>query len=961
MKKVRLMAAGLLVLVLNLPATLTAQEESEERSLPDTTSVPGNNEAYEPGPLLRVPRSRSVASYSTVSGQDLFRTPVANISNTLYGLLPGLRVTQRSGEPGYDDAVLQFRGGGTYDNSGLIIYVDGFQVQRSYFAYLSPLEIESITILKDPVTLATFGMKGANGVLWVETKRGQAKKPTINVQVVNGWQQALDYVKPYGSYNYARKYNEAVSNDNYSLNGYQFDWTPTYTEAQLQAYRDGTGTNVDWYGEALRKNSPYTNANVNLKGGDSNTRYAVILDYMRQGGMYDVATNSTNSNAQIQRYNIRSNLDFRFFKIFEAKVDLGGRIEDRRYPNFNGPSLWSNMASYPANIYPVVDASGHWSGTTTYPNNPLASLRALGWASTHDRTLQANFNLKQRLDFITPGLYLSEAASFNTWNRTSASKTATYARFNNGVQTTTDKQTDIISNGARTTNQYDWKQYIFTAGYDRSFGVHQLSGAVNYFISDYVVDYGTNQAGLNTGDNIFYHFKNIGGRFNYTYDRRYIAEIGFGFSGSDNYAPGNRWGFYPALSLGWVLSNEAFLEENTTVTNLKLRVSGGLTGNDQSANGRYLYKQYYGGSGTYYTGASSLTSNAGIRQQALANPDIFAEQSLKLNAGVDATFFNKLSLSLEVFQDKRTDIVGQDNSLSATFGALLPYVNLGKVTTKGLEATLRFQERSGPVDWWAGAMISYAKNKIDYRAEVPTLNDFSRVTGSPIGTPIGLIADGFYDIDDFDADGTLKDGIPTPAFGAVQPGDIKYKDLDGNNRVDQNDVTRIGDPEYPNLIYAIDAGARFKGFDLSVLFQGAAGTDVNLLTAAAYQTVAFVQNSNITPIAGNAWAYYPDQGIDTRASANYPRLTTKANENNYRTSSFWMKKGNFLRIRQIEAGYNIPAATLRRMGLNQLRVYVSAINPFTWSYLGREYGLDPETWSGYPGLKSYNVGINLTF
>lgn len=954
-----LLLGGTVLYQTRLNAQITKTESTQDSShiTPNDTKVL----SFENGPFLKIKKAASLSASSSVLGSTLSKMPVANITNTLYGMLPGLTVQQGSGEPGYDGASLSIRGRGTYDNAGLSIYVDGFQTTSSYFQYLSASEIESITILKDAAALSTFGMKGGNGVLWITTKRGAASKAKVEVNIVSGAQQAININKPYGSYDYARLYNEAVSNDNYALNNNQFTWTPKYFDAQLDAYKNGTGTNIDWYNQALKKNGNYTNANIVFSGGDITTKYAVVLDYMRQQGLYDVSTNDNRSNAQIQRFNIRTNLDFSFFKIFEAKVDLGGRIEDRRYPNYNGPQLWQDMSVYPSNAYPVKDSiTGNWSGTTIYPNNPVASLQALGWLSTHDRTLQANFNLKEKLDFVTPGLYLNEAVSFNTWTRNKASKTATYARFYNGVQTTTDKNSQITSNGSSPVDQYDWKQANITAGYDRTFGLHAISAAVNYYASNYITDAGTNASGQNTGNNIFYHYENIAGRFHYAYNDKYLAEFGFGMSGSDNYAPGNRWGFYPSLALGWVVSNEPFLQGNKTIDLLKIRASVGKSGNDASNQGRYLYQQYFVGSGTYYTG-TSLTGNSGIVQSYIANPDIFAEKSMKYNIGVDATLLKKISITGDVFLDKRSGIITKNTTLMASFGGSQLYSNIGKVTNKGFELSASYNDKIGDVGYSIGGWIAYALNKIDYQAEIPPVNSFNSTTGLPIGTPMGLVATGFYDISDFNTDGSLKSGQPIPQFGAVQPGDIKYKDLDGNGKIDQNDITKIGNPNFPSLTYAFNASINYKGFDASVVFQGASGCDINLYTAAYYQTVAFVNNINVYPIAQNAWAYFPSQGIDTRATATYPRLTTKANNNNYQNSTFWMKNASFLRVRNMEIGYSIQPSVLKRLHLEKLRIYLNAVNPFTWSYLLKHYNIDPETPSGYAGLKSYNAGISLNF
>lgn len=481
----------------------------------------------ESGVYFSVPAANSILPRASIGSATITKTPVANLTNALYGQLQGLVVRQGSGEPGYDNAGLSIRGRGTYDVSGPIYYVDGFQVTQSYFSYLSPEEIEQITVLKDPVSLSTFGMRGANGVIWVVTRRGQARKQQVRFNYITGWQQPIVLNKPLRSLEYAQLFNQATSNDGFRLNGNRFVWSPAFNDTQIEAFRSGMGTDVDWFAENLKKSGRYSNANLILNGGDGQTRYGVVLDYMKHGGLYNVPTNDQTSNAQIQRFNIRTNLDFSFFKIFEAKVDLGGRIEERRYPNFNGPALWNNMSSYPSSIYKPKDTSGFWSGTTLFPNNPVASLKALGWASTQDRTLQANFSLKQKLDFITPGLYLSQAVSFNTWTRTRASKTATYARYNNGIKTTNDNNTDLVANGSTAEDQYDWKQLNLTAGYDRRFGRHQLTAALNYFASAFITDQDNNNVGQNGGNNIFYNFLNLGGRVHYAFDDKYIAELGF--------------------------------------------------------------------------------------------------------------------------------------------------------------------------------------------------------------------------------------------------------------------------------------------------------------------------------------------------------------------------------------------------------------------------------------------------
>jgi TonB-linked SusC/RagA family outer membrane protein len=916
----------------------------------------------EPGRLFHVRKQYSTAAMSSVDGASLYHTPAPNLTNTLYGRLPGLTVTQGTGEPGNDNALLGVRGTGTYSYgvngySTYKVFVDGFETNLNYFSYLSPAEIESVSILKDAAALATFGMRGANGIIWVVTKRGRAGRSTVTFRTRTGLQSPVRIDKPLSAYEYAGLSNQASSNDHGGI------WTPRYSAAQLLAYKSGTGTNVDWYDRVLRKHSPYTDGDLIFSGGDSTARYNVVLDYANQQGLFNTPNTDTTSNEMLKRYNLRTNLDFSMFRIFEARVDLGGRIEDRKQPNYPISQLFNNIAAYPANIYPAYDSAGRWSGTTLYPNNPVASTRALGWQSTHTRILQGNFGLKERLDFITPGLYLNEVFSFNSYTQSSYNKTATYARYLNGATTTTDKTTPIVASNQAPAYQEDWKQAAITLGYEHQWGNHHIQSAINYHQSDYR---GESQYGFS------YHYQNISGRINYNYNNRWIGEFGFSYFGTDSYAPGHRRAFYPAISGAWIVSNESFLQRSTVISLLKIRASVGRTGSTDSyatgsslpgLNGRYLYQQYYqaamAGGGTFYTGNSGQTQLPVLSPLFIANPNISAEQSIKYNAGADLTLFNKLTLGLDVYMDKRSHIITIDNSIPGDYGMNFSFANIGKMTSRGGEVAVTWNDKTGKVGYSLSAMAAYNNSRVDYMAEVPPAYLYNGYTGKPYGTQIGLMATGFYQLNDFNADGSLKAGIPVPAFGAVQPGDLRYRDLNGDGKVDQTDVTNIGRSAFPRLTYAFGGNMDVMGLDLSVFFQGAAGAQVNLLTAAAIQAQPFVNNGNAYALAKGAWAYYPLEGIDTRATATFPRLTTMSNTNNYRNSSFWMKSGDFLRLRNIELGYTLPVAS--RLRLDKLRIYINAVNLVTWSSLLKDYDIDPESPAGYPVLRSFNAGIALSF
>jgi TonB-linked SusC/RagA family outer membrane protein len=910
------------------------------------------------GRFFNVKKSNSTAAVSSVSGETLYQTPTMNLMNTLYGRLPGLTVNQGSGEPGYDNALLGIRGVGSFgrlSNSGLNTYkvfVDGFETNVNYFSYLSPTEIESVSILKDGAALSTFGMRGANGVIYVTTKRGVVGKPTIQFKTRTGIQKEINIYKPLNSYGYASLYNQAISNDRGNV------WTPTYTPAQLQAYQDGTAPNVDWYGEVLKDQSPYTDADLIFTGGNEDARYNIVLDYANQQALYNVRQTDSTSNSTIKRYNLRSNLDFKIFDIFEAKVDIGARLEDRKAPNYSGGTLFQNLARYPANIYQIRDAAtGQWSGTSLYPDNPVASINSLGWFSSHRRILQGNFSLKERLDGITKGLYLSQAYSFNSYSQSNYSKTADYPRFFNGAPGgPTNVLSPLRATGMSPAGQEDWKQLQLTAGYERNFGKHQILSALNYHQSDFRGDGG---AGA-----YIYHYQNISGQLNYALSQKYIGEIGFSYFGADGYAPGNRWGFYPAVSAAWIVSKENFLASSKHVNFLKIRASVGKTGamdSETQNSGRFLYQQYYSNSGTFYTGNSSVNSSSALNGVTLANPDIFAEKSVKYNLAAEAKLFNKLDLMFNVYLDKRSDIITRDNSISGYYGTVNKFANIGEVTNKGFEASLVFSDKIGSVGYTIHGSAFVNKNKIDYMAEIPQPYEYNQQTGRPIATAFGLVATGFYQLSDFNADGSLKSDIPFPAFGAVQPGDLRYQDLNNDKIVDEKDITSIGKSIFPELTYTFGAGLNWNRFDFSALFQGISGSSVNILSVASTQMQAFVGNGNVYSVAEGAWAYYPDQGIDTRATATYPRLTTSANNNNYRASSFWQKSRDFLRLRNVELGYTFNPSLTTKLRITNLRIFANAVNPLSWSSLQKDYNLDPETFSGYPALKSFNTGLSVTF
>jgi TonB-linked SusC/RagA family outer membrane protein len=914
-----------------------------------------------PGRLFTATQLNNTGGVSTVSGKKLNKTITPNLTTMLAGQLSGLIIRQGSGQPGNDDSGWYIRGVGSYGygrESESKLYVDGFEVNADYLRYLTPAEIESVSVLKDAAALTVFGMRGSNGVIWIETKRGKIGKPTVSVNFRGSMQNAVNIHKPLNSFEYANLYNQAVSNDN------GMTWTPFYSESELSAYKNGQGINTDWYGQVLKDNSNYVDGNISFNGGSQIARYNVVMGYSSQQGLLNVDSDDRMSNLKMDKFNLRTNLDIDLTDIFELKIDVGARLENRKGPNYDIGSLMNDLARYPSNIYGVYDnvSLDEFSGTTLYPNNPVGSIKGLGFRTSRMRILQGNFALKEKLDFLTQGLYIQQAFSFYSRSSSTYNKTRNYARYFDGERTTTDENTSIVAGGYGSAGMEDWKQAIATLGYARTFGKHAVNSAVNFHLSDY------------KGDGRFgykYHYLNYNGRANYMYDNRYVAELGFSYFGTDSYAPSNRWGFYPVVSLGWVISNELFLQSNEAVDFLKFRVSAGKTGGSDSgesgklssfnSNGRYLYEQYY-----YYTGGfnsgngSSFQWNSGLAPLFIANKNVFAEKSMKYNIGLDLEMFHKFAFTADLFLDKRSNILTFDQTVMNYYGHNYYLSNIGKMTNKGFELSATYTDKVSQADYSLFGIASYSKNKIDYMGEIPPAYTYNAATGRSYGTRVGLVADGFYQLSDFNADGSLKESVPMSSYGSVQPGDLKYKDLDNSGIIDDTDVTEIGDPAYPKLAYSFGGDISWKGIDLSIMFRGTYGSSVNLMEYSS-RFIAFMDNHNAYDIAKGSWAYYPKQGIDTRKEAIYPRLSVTNNDHNYRNSSFWMRNNDFLRVQHIELGYSFPAGMLISTRLAKARVFLNATNPITWSSVLKDYNMDPESFYGYPSLRTFSVGASLTF
>lgn len=883
------------------------------------------------------PKWMTTGAVSSVKGNEL-KSFVPNIANMLNGQIPGLVVQQWGCEPGADSPAMNARGVNTYGSgTGLFIVIDGFQSTEAYFQQLTPQEIESITLLKDASATAIYGSKGANGVLLITTKRGTSDKIKINFTYKSGFQQPLRLPEFLGAYDYATLYNEALVNDGKS---------PFYTPMDLEAYKTGNDPifhpDVDWYGTILRKAAPITNYNFTASGSNEYFRYFVLLNVLDDRSLYRKAGNVSDfsKNGTYTRYNFRTNIDVKLSKRLQGAVTLGGTIEDKTNPGTseNTSGMFDLMSSIAPNAFPVYVSTGMYGGNSMY-SNPLGDLMQTGYTSYNGRSLQAIFQLKGDLGFITPGLSVNGAVGFNTYFKSYSKKSRQYARYSvdrdnaDEIIYTTYGQNTSLAGDESSSSQ--WRDYSLQASlnYNRTFnGLHNIDAIYLGSYNDYVV----------TGTDLSYKNIAMGGRVTYSYDKRYIGEFSFGYNGTENFPKGHRFGFFPAGSLGWILSNEAFLKGNPILNYLKLRASYGIVGNDNIGGIRYMFDQYYDGYG-YHLGNSNNVQD-GLVQGKLANPDVTWEKEKKFNVGFEATLVNKIDVSFDYFIQKRSNILSQPyRTVPDYLGISRPDINIGKVGNKGLETSIRYNGiGKKDLTYFVETSLWYAKNKVVYNAEAIQENEYLYGTGRIVGQPFVLEAIGFFK----DEDDILKS--PTQTFTDVRPGDIKYKDQNKDGKIDSNDYYPIGYTSMPQITLGLHGGITFKGFDMDIFFQGAANRTV--YCGGKYYH-AFQNDAKVSSIALGRWT------PETAETATYPRLSSENNLNNYQASSFWQKNGNFLKLRSLEIGYTLPFQLSRKINLEKVRIFANGTNLFSLDHM--DGFTDPETMSGYPALRTISFGLSI--
>ncbi len=904
---------------------------------------------------------------ASISTKELLQSPVANISNSLVGRMPGLFAVQGSGEPGNDASTLRIRGVATFSGAAdPLIMVNGVEV--SNYNNIDPNEIENLTILKDASATAIYGVRGANGVLLITTKRGKVGKPQLSYTANVAVTSFTNLRKGMNSYDYARLYNESLKNDAYVSGAV---YTPKFTDADLDLYKSGADPifhpNTDWYSLALKPQALQTQHNLSINGGTEKVRYFVSAGFFSQGGQFNHTdlVKDFDANRKYKRYNFRSNFDFDVTKRLKVSIDLSSQTENISGSNWPTVRVIEGIGRANPLTSPgfIGDKLVNLTGVGT-ANNPIADMFAQGYNRQFRNYLQGSTRLDYSLDFITQGLSAHGLVNYQNNNTETLVNTRTLITYN--ALRLPDNSVNLVPQGAE--QPFGFTQTIgknrrtyaeFGIDYKRAFGDHYVTGLVNY-----------NQTKRFDPELAFLvpnGYQGVVGRTTYGYKGRYLAEFTFGYNGTENFAVGKRFGFFPAYSLGWVASDEPFFPKNNVLTYLKIRGSYGDVGNDKIGSDRFLYRPSAyttittPATGGYFFGEVGSTSTRYnyAQEGKLGNPDVTWERAVKQNLGVEFSLWKgKVGVTADVFSEQRNNILASLGTVPVTVGATLPAYNLGRMKNSGFDGDITYNDHIGSVNFWVKGNFTFARNKVEFQDEIKRPFSYQYRTGQRFGQFYGLVADGLYNTWEEVNDANR----PVSSFNGnkLQPGDIRYKDTNGDGIINDDDQVPIGYSNFPEKIFGISLGGNYKGFDLSVLFQGAGNVS---LAYNRRQIRGFFENSGAVDYLVNSWS---TERYEKGLPIQFPRLTQgdESNHNN-RVSTYWVRDASYVRLKNVEIGYNIPKALLAKIGLSATRLYVNSNNLITWSSVFP--GVDPELPPGitneepYPLTRTVNFGLNLKF
>ena len=942
-----------------------------------------------------------IGSVATITTKDLTQSPTANINNALAGRLPGLIVNQYAGgEPGVDQSELFIRGKATYGNQSAIVIVDGIERGMSY---LAPDEIETFTILKDASATAAYGIRGANGVIVITTKRGKAaEKATVNLKASIGINQPIGFPEYLGSADYATLYNEARLNDA-KMTGADISSLNLFSQQAIDNFRrakgdnsDGLGYDWDYYDFAF-KPGLQEDVSLSIRGGTDKVRYYVLANYFSQGGNYKYSNaGEYDSQTKFTRYNFRSNIDININRYLSTRLDLGARITDRNAPGTTAGRLMTICATQPPYLPILVEENAHPQneeyiqqnprgmlyGDNIYRYNLLGELSRTGYLNEKNTYLNGSFAMNLDMEFLTKGLkaevMFSYDASEGRWiNRKLDTYKDGYREYPKYATFMPIEGSDAYMAGGhytgayKTGNKYDIDQTIGNGfSHNASDGRTYIQARLDYnrlFSNRHEVTAMllANRGNRTVNNELAYHSQGITGRFAYYYNQKYLMEFNFGYNGSENFTPGKRYGFFPAGSIGWVVSEEEFMKKASWIDFLKVRASYGLVGSD-NVSSRFPYLAFYGSGSGYDFGNNFGTNVGGTSEGNLANANLTWEKARKLNVGIDFTTLNqRLALTIDAFYEYRFDIITDMNSdgimgYPDIVGKDAALQNLGEVSNRGVDIELSWNDKIGKdFRYYIRPNLTFSRNRLEYKAEVARKNSWRKETGKRLYENFVYVFDHFV-ADQEEADRLNKIGYQP--WGQLIPGDVVYKDLDRNGVIDDEDRTAMGNPRSPELMFGIPFGFQYKNFDFSVLLQGATKSSILLNGAAVFDFPQFEQDK-----IGRVKKMHLDRWTpETAATAKYPALHYGTHDNNKNgNSSLFLYDASYLRLKNVEIGYNVSPKLLRKFHVQQARIYVQGLNLLTFDKLG-DVDIDPETKSGdgaswYPIQKVFNFGIDITF
>ncbi|MFV0591737.1 MAG: SusC/RagA family TonB-linked outer membrane protein [Draconibacterium sp.] len=899
---------------------------------------------------------------TTIDVNELKSTPSTNITNALAGNVPGIMAMTTSGQPGKNISEFWIRGISTFGAStAAYVLVDGFERDLNE---LNIEDIESFTVLKDASATAIYGSKGANGVVLITTKRGSAGKVSINAKVETSYNTRTITPEFVDGMTYANLMNESRITRNQA---------PIYQPEEMEILRLGLDPdlypNVNWQDLLLKDGAMSYRANLNINGGGSTARYYVSGSYSEDQGMYntdDAIKNDYSTNANYRLWTYRLNTDMNITKTTLLQVGVSGSLSKRNSPGLGDNDVWGELFGYNPIRTPITYSNGYVPAVGTgNQTNPWVAATQTGFNENWENKIQTNISLEQDFGFITEGLHFTGKFGFDTNNYNTISRRkwpeqwrAERARDSEGnlIFSKVSDPSEMFQSSSSNGDRHEFLEMRFN--WDRNFNGHSLSATAKYTQDSYVR---TQNLGDDLKNGVAERNQAIAGRMAYNWKLKYFVDFNFGYTGSENFAVGQQFGFFPAFSAAWNLGEERFIKDNLRWINMfKIRFSHGKVGNDNMGNERfpYLYTISSGGNG-YEWGDYTFDNNfTGMYYSQVASPYVTWEVATKDDLGLDVSFFgDKLIANVDYFNERRSGIYMTRSYLPDMVGLeSQPKANVGAVKSEGFDGRIVYKQKVNEVDLTFRSNITYSRNEITEKDEENNVYPYQMEEGYRVGQAKGLIALGlFEDYDDIR-------NSPAQQFGTYQPGDIKYKDVNGDGVINDGDRVAIGSTQRPNLIYGAGASARWKGLDVNVHFQGAGKSSFFIYGKTVY---AFSEGEWGTILKGMTEDRWIDADISgdpatENPNASYPRLSFGGNGNNYRNSTFWLRNGSYLRLKTVDVGYTIPKHIANRFRCNNVRIYVIGTNLITWSGFKL---WDPEMTNPrgeeYPLPKSITFGLTL--